>query len=187
MTKLYQAIENLLNPDFIEQHGPFKCNDKDAWLGQGYYFWEHYEKNAHWWGETRYKKNGYVICKSSYTNDPSTCFDLVDNFGHRGILKSAIDLLKEQKLYKHDKTTITRVLEYLIKIGVFTYKATRMSIPSSRGRDSKHNESICVNENTTLSFDLIPQIQVCFYDKALISANGYTIIYPQEYVDGYLA
>ena len=47
---LFQAIKDLDNPDEIEQNGPFKCRREDAWLGEGYYFWDSFVELAHWWG-----------------------------------------------------------------------------------------------------------------------------------------
>lgn len=37
---LYQTVEDRNNPDDVEQHGPFLCTNKMAWLGHGYYFWD---------------------------------------------------------------------------------------------------------------------------------------------------
>lgn len=47
---LFQAVKDLDNPDEIEQNGPFKCRREDAWLGEGYYFWDSFVELAHWWG-----------------------------------------------------------------------------------------------------------------------------------------
>lgn len=35
---IYQTVEDRENPDYVEQHGPFICTNKNAWLGEGYYF-----------------------------------------------------------------------------------------------------------------------------------------------------
>ena len=40
LRKAYQTLENRNNPDQIEEQGPFLCNRKSAWLGEGYYFWD---------------------------------------------------------------------------------------------------------------------------------------------------
>ena len=37
---IYQTVEDRGNPDYVEQHGPFICTNKNAWLGEGYYFWD---------------------------------------------------------------------------------------------------------------------------------------------------
>ena len=70
LRKAYQTLENRNNPDKIEEQGPFLCSHKNAWLGKGYYFWDSFIENAHWWGQkgARYK-NGYVICESTFELD----------------------------------------------------------------------------------------------------------------------
>ena len=40
LRKAYQTLENRSNPDQIEEQGPFLCRHKNAWLGEGYYFWD---------------------------------------------------------------------------------------------------------------------------------------------------
>lgn len=186
MTQLYQTIEDQENPDYIESNGAFWCDDTNAWLGCGYYFWENYIENAHWWGRTRYSNSGYVICKSSYLNDPSTCFDLVDNYEHIKTLRDTIEELKKQGYYNDNKTTIYRIIEFLKEMNLFEYKAARISIPNSRNKKSANDLHIPVGPNTMLCYDLAPQVQVYFYDKTLISVGGYSIIYPEKYIDGYL-
>ncbi len=61
---LYQTVSDRDNADYIEDNAPFRCERKDAWLGEGYYFWDTLIKNAHWWGEIAYN-NEYVITKFS--------------------------------------------------------------------------------------------------------------------------
>ena len=52
---IYQTVEDRGNPDYVEQHGPFICTNKNAWLGEGYYFWDTIIELAHWWGNLCYK------------------------------------------------------------------------------------------------------------------------------------
>jgi hypothetical protein len=76
MKTIYQTLENRGNLDFIENNGPFICKRNNAWLGTGYYFWESFIENAHWWGkECNNYPNGYVICKAIYTENEEKCFN----------------------------------------------------------------------------------------------------------------
>ena len=60
---LYQTLDDNDNADYVEQNAPFPCDRKNSWLGTGYYFWDTFIENAHWWGEVNYK-NSYIICKA---------------------------------------------------------------------------------------------------------------------------
>lgn len=164
---------------------PWWCKDSEAWLGCGYYFWEHYIENAHWWGDLWYARKGldYKIYKSAYENNEDTCFNLVDNYEHKDTLKNAIELMKVERLYNADTTTVGRVIAYLIGINIFKFKATRMQHPS-RSLDNKFSDSINVDKKRR--FDLLPQVQVCFYDMTLIQNGGYSLIFPEQYPTGYL-
>jgi len=64
--KIYQTLEDRNNPDVVENQGPFLCNRKDVWLGIGYYFWDSFIENAHWWGKEGARYKNYFICESSF-------------------------------------------------------------------------------------------------------------------------
>ncbi|MFI3262096.1 MAG: hypothetical protein R3Y26_04205 [Rikenellaceae bacterium] len=179
MIDIYQSVKS--NPP---RNTPWWCKDEKAWLGCGYYFWEHYIDNAHWWGHLWYTRKGldYKIYKSSYTKNEFTCFDLIDNYKHKDTLKDVIELTKKRNLYDAKTTTIGRIIAFMIEIGIFDFKATRMQHPS-RSLNNKFSDSI--NIDNKQRFDLTPQIQVCFYDMSLITDGGYSLIYPEQYPEGY--
>ena len=78
---LYQSVEDRGRVEYT----PIFCEAKDAWLGQGYYFWDSEINDAHWWGQEHY--NGfYVICQSKYDYDSLEYFDLLGNTDHRKYL-----------------------------------------------------------------------------------------------------
>ena len=102
---LYQTLENRKNPEIIEKNGPFLCNWENTWLGDGYYFWDSFINNAHWWGkEARKYKDGYIICKSICDYNSIDCFDLVGNTEHLQLLLEAFNTLSSYGL-SNDKTT----------------------------------------------------------------------------------
>lgn len=183
---VYQTLENRNNPQEVLQNGPFLGNKKIAWLGIGYYFWESFVNNAHWWGDNFYKKNGYIICESSYIKEQDSCFDLYDNHEHLAILKSTIELLSKKGLYIKDKTTVARIIEYLRNIDSFPYKATRAKGEGVRSRLSSFGDTLSFQEGLPAYLELSPPIQVCFYDTSLLAMSQYRIIYPDLYRDDYL-
>lgn len=76
---LFHTVENRNNLSEVQRSAPFKCTREQAWLGNGYYFWEGSEKLAHWWGNSNYHERGYIICTSKYTAPDDTVYDLVGN------------------------------------------------------------------------------------------------------------
>lgn len=106
--KIYQTLEDRNNPDEVESQGPFLCNRKDAWLGNGYYFWDSFIENAHWWGKEGARYKSYLICESSFHLNEK-CFDLYDNPEHIKNLIEIINIMKINGLYdkktKHYRTS----------------------------------------------------------------------------------
>ena len=181
--KVYQTLTDRGNPDQIENDGPFACNKQNAWLGQGYYFWEYFIKNAHWWGE-EVLKTDYVICQATYIRDEK-CLDLVDNQNHLEFFQEIIKIMKEQGLYKAGETTMARIIEHLRRIKKFPFDATRINGNGSRSPQSKYHQSIIFTPNHHASLDLCPPIQICFYSKNVLHLSNYKIVYPEEYITGY--
>ncbi len=62
MKIVYQTLEDRFTDlDKLEREGPYICSWENSWLGDGYYFWEAFIENAHWWGrEIRKYANGYM-------------------------------------------------------------------------------------------------------------------------------
>jgi len=116
LRKAYQTLENRNNPDQIEEQGPFLCNRKSAWLGEGYYFWDSFIENAHWWGQEGYKNN-YVICESTFELDEDKCFNLVDNPEHLKLFEFTKKALIEQQIHN---LIVPRVIEIFKIILLFS-------------------------------------------------------------------
>ncbi len=186
---VYQTLENKGTPNSIENDGPFPCNRKNAWLGQGYYFWESFIENAHWWGsECNNYANGYVICRAFYTESEEKCFNLIDNPNHFRMLNQTIDLMETRGLYQRNKTTVSRIIEYLRNtLHIFTFEATRVYGVNSKSLKSDYSKVTIFSLNQAHSYlDSLPAIQICFYTKKSLNLNNYKIVYPDEYIDGYM-
>lgn len=183
MTTIYQTVKDSENPDKIEQDGPILCTANDAWLGVGYYYWESYINNAHWWGKTHIREQ-YVICQSHYQKD-DYCFDLIDNPEHMSILSQAINEMRKEGLYIEGKTTVARLIEFLRGINVFHFKSTRAYAIGCRSAKSEYENRVMFSEKNKAYLEVEPLFQVCFYSKC--SITDYYIVYPDCYVAGYLA
>lgn len=186
--KIYQTLENRNNPDEVEEAGPFKCRRETAWLGHGYYFWESFIDNAHWWGdECNNYPNGYIICEAEYDFDEDLCFNLIDNPKHIRMLYNAIGAMQRENLYTEGETTVARIIHYLRNtLKIFTYQATRVNGVKSRSKSSEYSRIAIFKVRAYDKYlDLIPTIQVCFYEKKVLNLRNYRIVYPDEYVEGY--
>jgi hypothetical protein len=104
---LYQTLEDRGNPVWVEDNGPLRCNRGNAWLGDGYYFWDSHIQLAHYWGEM-YKK-GYMICAASAVLD-HTCWDLHNNANHRIEFEEIYNLLIEIDISRGKTITVAHVI-----------------------------------------------------------------------------
>lgn len=93
---IYQTVEDRENPDYVEQHGPFICTNKNAWLGEGYYFWDTIIELAHWWGNLCYKDSGYIICQSACDDKLEKVFDLVGRPEHLIEMKRCSEIITKK-------------------------------------------------------------------------------------------
>lgn len=183
--KIYQTLEDRNNPDVVENQGPFLCNRKDVWLGIGYYFWDSFIENAHWWGKEGARYKNYFICESSFELN-ERCFDLYDNSEHIKDFRGAIEELKKQKLYDEKKTTVTRVIEFLKRINNFPFEAIRARGELSKSKNSNFFNIIQFNQNKPQYLDLCPAIQICFINKNTSNRKGFKIVFPSEYCEDYV-
>lgn len=123
----YQTLEDRDNIDEIETEGPFPCNRADAWLGQGYYFWDTNMKWAVIWGEQSYASKGkaYVIGRCQLLLD-ETCFDLVGNVQHQLDLTACIEtLLKSGRIQEGQRLILPILLEFMKQNNIFDYASIR--------------------------------------------------------------
>jgi hypothetical protein len=186
---VYQTLEDRGNPDYVENNGPFPCNRNNAWLGNGYYFWDSFIENAHWWGcEGSRFTNGYFICEAIYDFDETICFNLIDNPQHFQLFNNTKKIMLEKGLYVPNQTTVARIIEHIKNtLKVFKYEAIRVYGINSKSFNSPYsNRTIFDKKHNTKYLDSLPAIQICFYSKSSLNFRDYTLIYPPEYTDDYL-
>ena len=173
-TVIYQTLENRENEEEVVNHGPYFCSEfnpdntlkkgvKEPWLGEGYYFWDSRIEDAEWWGETVYKGAGYYICRTTYDQHSHLLFDLVGITLHFDEFVKCAELIKEKRRLRTIKFPV--VLSYLKKLKSFTYKAIRVMPYPKFNRDSD-----IVFPKETIGLGRLEKIQVCFFDKELLSA-----------------
>ena len=158
------------------------CRRENSWSGDGYYFWDTFIENAHWWGsEIRCYENGYLICKSLCDYNDERCFDLVGNTEHLLMLYQAYDLMKKEGLV-NAQTTVKRVIEYFkINLTNFDYTAIRAYGLRSKNYQSRFTFTQIFENNRPAYLDYKPPIQICFFSRKSLNLRDYHIVYPEEY------
>lgn len=189
--KIYQTLENKDNADYVEENGPFDCNWTNAWLGTGYYFWEAFIDHAHWWGQS-HREGNYFICESKCVKTEDNCFDLVGDTDHMNVFSDAVDEMATKKLKNWTTVTVARVLQFFLDTKVFHYEATRAvgftSISEEKSPEliKKILFEVPKPKKREHYMNYRPPIQICLYTKKAMSLSGYKIVYPDEYIDGYV-
>lgn len=162
----------------VEREGPYMCNWENAWLGDGYYFWEGFESNAHWWGQLRGYPRGYIICEAQYDYSDLTLFDLVGNPDHIMQISEIRDILMKKKGIKSDDITVARLIQLMQKQGRFNFEAIRADGRKTRNVSSKLNKKIKFELNKPSYLEGNPTIQICFIEKTSMNLRDYKVIYP---------
>lgn len=171
LDNLLQTIDDQDNPDYVEEHGPFR-SVTSHWLGVGYYFWDSLMRRAHWWGDRHYGGN-YMICKAWASVDEDKFLDLADNMEQLQHFQAQYELI--QQIYQGKKITISFVINKLIRNGLFPYQAVR-SVSDKCGGD--YAVKFVEGNSSVLNFS--PPRQICIYERAAI--HDYHIVYPPEYI-----
>jgi len=186
--KIYQTLEDRDNPDYIEENTPFKCKRKNAWLGVGYYFWDTFIENAHWWGKFSYH-NSYVICEFKSNFNSEICFDLVGETEHMLEFESIIELLKKKNLITNN-TTVSRILSFIRDVIDFKYEAIRVyginSISNKKEENKDYIFQIPFVKKGYQYLDYKPLIQICIFEKNGLNLRESRIVYPDKYIDDYV-
>lgn len=181
---LYQTLKDKGNPDYIESNAPFICKWENAWLGEGYYFWDTFIENAHWWGKMRHG-NSYVICKAECDFSSNLCFDLVGDTEHMQDFDDTIKLLKSKKLVI-EETTVSRIINFLrTKLPDFNFQAIRVygikSISDHKEEYKKYRHRLIFEESKDQYLDYKPAIQLCLFKKTSLNLRNLKIEFPDEY------
>lgn len=178
---IYQTLDDRENPEYVENHGPFLCELDNAWLGTGFYFWDTFIDNAHWWGKVRYNSN-YIICKSEIIPDDNNCFDLVGNTKHLLEFEKIITLMKKKGLLT-SKTTVATVLDFLFnKLKNNHFFSVRVYGINSKSKNSGYMGSLKFENIKSQYLDYKPAIQLCIYNLEKMNFRNFQVIYPESYV-----
>lgn len=175
----YHTVEDRGNIDYIEEHAPFKCKNKWAWLSDGYYFWENDYERAFEWGENNYS-DGFVILKFHLAN--LKILDLVGNREHQQeFIELSVRLReyfpglssKQQPISKI--ITLLRSLEQRQK-GIFSYN-------SIKAQDHPNRKNFKFVEGRNEAMDLNPRIQICLFVKSKVTLPARAIVFPEYYIN----
>lgn len=171
---VYQTLKFKDNNDEVLKHGPYCCNEKNAWLHYGYYFWEEFTDPAHHWGKT-WCSNKYIITCGECIIYEESLFDLVGNLQHIKEMKETVQHLEEEGLV-NNQTTVAHVIDFLKKMNEFDYVATRANTTESFGKNYPHMQLQYEYEKNTM-LTLNPAVQICIYDLDKAVFSDFRIFY----------
>ncbi|WP_272151386.1 hypothetical protein [Tenacibaculum aiptasiae] len=185
MTKstLFQTLEDRENPEYVEDNGPFSCNWPNTWLGSGYYFWDTFIKNAHWWGDVRYKGR-HIICRTECSYDENTCFDLAGNTSHLSVFSEILKVMEDEGLLDKKINTVSRVINYLRDVTDFHYEAIRAhGINSISQNKEEYLKTLNFEVGKHQYLDYQPPFQFCIFKAKGLNLKKYEIVHPPEYIE----
>lgn len=177
--RFYHTVADRDNPDQIETEAPFLCGRQDAWLGRGYYLWEQFEENAHWWGSCAYGKDKYVIVQfEGLSPQEGKCFDLCGNMEHIQQFSEVCKYLKSENLQTKREITASKVIAFMREKTDFDTQ-----YDSIRAKDNNVGPNIIKFQVSRVPYmDLCPRVQLCLFAKSSLNLSKGKIIYPEHYV-----
>lgn len=166
----YQTLEDRGNQQFVEKEGPFRCVRHNAWLGQGYYFWDTEIRWAHDWG--RVYNNQYLIGKSLL--DLTNCYDLVGNMQHLQDFRNLYYELISSGIVRDKKTMLVPVvIDFLKELNRFSYS-------SIRAEDYPQNVDMVQYRSGREYMYLNKRSQICVIDKDNVCLSSFEVVYPEQ-------
>lgn len=174
----YQTLEDRDNADEVERDGPYMCKSKNAWLTEGYYFWDDNIDFAKDWGKV-YRDRGCIIieCKLNF----SRLLDLVGSTSSHKEFEQLFKVVQERGGNK-DRWKFGDIVRFLREMnkkrsGVFPYEGIRVEdYPKTALRiyySDKGQEFMLCGK----------RIQICLFAKnSLILPSGVRVVYPEKYV-----
>lgn len=178
---LFQTLEDRNNPEEVELDGPFECTRTDAWLGRGYYFWDTHIELAHWWGNKGYRTK-YIICRADGRLDEN-CWDLHGNGAHRLEFEEICKELISKRIFEESRLIVPKLIMYLKKNNIFVYSSIRALGSGGGIADPLLKYRIKFKNYDKTFLDLRPPVQICLLEKQALSLSGYSIVYPEHYIE----
>lgn len=184
----FHTVRDTDNADWIERNAPFKCTRSDAWLSQGYYFWDKDIDRAHQWGRFAYINNeqakSYVILRAELTL--SRMFDLVGDRDHQRQMQDFIEVLKkDDPNWKGKEPPLGKVLA-LIRYRAAKTRPELFPYDSVRAQDhpKPYNRHFVnrMNKGIDNLIDLNPRIQICVFEKSDATLHDIRIVFPEHYI-----
>lgn len=185
--EVFQTLADKGNPDYVEENGPFPGNIREAWLGEGYYFWESHIELGHWWGEVSHSYQGYMICQADVTLD-KTCWDLYNNIEHKKEFISICKTILENRPNTKGKLQFGDVLNLYRTRNVLEYEAIRVHSQNVVGNSYEGYYTFRVyfsKKHPEAYLDLMPPIQICLLTKRALNLRNYRVVYPTDYIQIY--
>ena len=176
--ELFQTLEQRCNVDDVKEHGPYLCGRKDAWLSEGYYFWE-YLDFAHVWGKLSHGGT-YIIGSLWIEYEEEELLDLSDS-DDLCAFEKAFDMLS--KKYKTEKITVAFVIKFLREKTDVSWKAVKAIIEKSFNvrKFPALEKGIPVSQkHYPQRLNLRPQIQWCVFEGALLEGIPFSVVFDSD-------
>lgn len=177
MIRGYQTLEYRNNNDEIELNGPFLCQNPNAWLGKGYYFWDRRLEWAHEWGKNCMKKRnmawkGYVIVEALLNNEEEIMFDLYGNPEHQEEFRVIKDYLEQSKAFHLNQPSVNEILQFMVEKDIFAYKSVRAA-------DNNPNtiKDIPFNHRGKELMRIGQRVQICLYEKSPLTLRSFSLVH----------
>lgn len=176
--ELFHTLQQRYNVDEVEAHGPYRCSRKDAWLSEGYYFWEHVDL-AHVWGQSSHRGE-YIIGSLYIEYEEDELLDFLDAESSRPF-EQAYDMLCE--VYKTKEITVAFVIKYLREKANVSLKAAKGLFNKSFNvsKFPALNKGVPVSEGRYgQQLNLRPQIQWCIFEQSLFKGVPFSVIFESD-------
>jgi hypothetical protein len=180
-TIVHHTVQDLENPDYVEENAPFKGENKGkgTYLGDGYYFWDNHFELACWWGSV-HCANSYMVCEADFEIEKKAMCDLVGDRGDQIYFQKCIDMLNSEHIPMSAVIDMMRELDALPhKKGIFPFNAVR-AVDNHKGTFDQKVINFSAKKFGVTSIN--PKIFICLFKKSPEILNNFKIIYPDKYV-----
>lgn len=183
--RIYQTLKNKNNHKEVLSHGPYLCNRSDAWLSEGYYFWDTFIENAHDWGMLVYKEKKYYIFQAMCYLSNEVCFNLCEPY-FMNIFKEVVEQLSRNRISKKDML-VAEVIDYMRfeaqDVVEFHKKFIAVKAIGLKYNEIKHiyPTHLQFAERYTNDFlSLQPRVQIAIFENGFPEVKDWLICYPEE-------